>query len=355
VSAVLFACCVNLASAFCEAPSAIGESMASAALAGAERSKRLIAATFGESGYREKDEALALEARQGGLDSVSAAWWGFNPKDSTSALRAALSSGAKTVLIPAMAAPWRTEPLELRGGLRLILEPGAELAALEGAFRGSGDCLMEAQGAVDLEIIGYGAAISMRKDDYRRPPYKEAQWRHAISLRETRGVRIAGLSIKDAGGDGVYIGQRRGRAVPEDILLEDLRILRSYRQGISVVSARGLRVLRCEITGTSGHLPGAGIDFEPNHGLFGFEDCLVSSCRIYGNDGPGIQVYLATRSAEDAPAGISVRDSEVSGFPNGVFVGGLGSGARGVLRLEGCRIGGLTWKSPGSSFALERD
>jgi hypothetical protein len=321
---------------------------------GMERSRRLIAEAFGGADYRTPDEALALAAERGELESASAAWWGFDSKDSTRSLRAALASGARTVLVPAMASPWRTGPLRLRGSLTLILEPGAEIAALEGAFRGSGDCLLEAEGAADLAVIGYGARLSMRKEDYRRPPYEDAQWRHALSLRETLRTRVSGLSIEGAGGDGIYIGQRSGRPVPEDLVLEDLRIRGCYRQGISVVSARGLRILRCDISGTSGHLPGAGIDFEPNSELFGFEDCLVSSCSVHGNAGPALQVYLATRSAEERAVSIEIRDCVLRGFPYGLFVGGLGDGARGTLLVAGSRVSLLVRKDESRGFALKR-
>ena len=323
-------------------------------LEGAERTKLMIAAAFGEYDYRSADAALAGAAERGELDRASAAWWGFDPKDSSRALRAALASGAGTVLIPKMPSPWITGPLRLHGSLTLILEPGAEVAAIEGAFRMAGDCLMEAEGAADLVIVGYGAKLSMRKEDYRKSPYEDAQWRHALSLREPRRARVSGLSIEDSGGDGIYIGQRSGRPVPEEILLEDLRIRGHYRQGISVTSARGLSILRCDISGTSGHAPGAGIDFEPNSGLFGFADCLVASCVIYGNSGPGILVYLATRSAKEEPVRIEVRDSFVRGFPYGFYVGGLSSGARGSLLISGGSVSGLIRKSEGNGFLLER-
>jgi hypothetical protein len=168
-------------------------------------------------------------------------------------------------------------------------------------------------------------------------------------------VRVARLSIEGAGGDGVYIGQRKARQVPEDIVLDDLRIKASYRQGVSVISARGLRIVRCEISDTSGHLPGAGIDFEPSSGLFGFEDCVISSCSIHGIAGPAIYVYLATRSTEGAPSSIEVRDCRLSGFPYAIYAAGLGSGARGALRISGSRLRGLVWKSSGSDFTVERD
>ena len=39
-------------------------------------------------------------------DVVVASCWGFKPQDSTLALQAALDSGAKTVVVPAMGSPW---------------------------------------------------------------------------------------------------------------------------------------------------------------------------------------------------------------------------------------------------------
>jgi hypothetical protein len=352
LSAVVAALSLVAALASCASPPPASAAR-SAVTAGAEESARLIAALFAGVDYRAADPRMAAAAEAGELERASAAWWGFDPKDSTRFLEAALASGAGTLLVPAMGEPWRTGPLRLRSRLRLVLEPGASIVALEGAFVGSGDCLLDADGSTDLEIVGYGAGISMRKKDYAKPPYADSQWRHAIALRDAARVRIAGLRIEDSGGDGVYVGQRRGRPVPEDILLEDLTIRGNYRQGISVISARGLRILRCEISGTAGHLPAAGIDFEPNSALFGFEDCLVGDCRIYGNAGPAVLVYLGTRSKEDSPVSIELRDCELRGSPNRVYVGGLMRGARGTLSISGLRGSGLVAKAPGRGFLLE--
>jgi len=284
---------------------------------------------------------------------VSAAWWGFDPADATAALQTAIDSGAHTVVVPRMARPWtvsRTIDLR-RGGVELLLEPGVVLLAASGAFRETGEALIKSEGGKDFSILGYGATIRMRKRDYQSSPYKAGEWRHAINLRGVSNVRIAGLSIESSGGDGIYVGTRNH--VPcEDVLLEDLDITDNHRQGISVISARRLAIRDCVISGTSGTSPGAGIDFEPNSGDPGFQDCLVSGCRIEGNAGGGILFVLRNLHAGNEPVSITVQDSDVRNFPVSLFLAGLDRGLSGSITIRDCSFGGIAWVKGSADFSV---
>jgi polygalacturonase len=277
--------------------------------------------------------------------AVSAAWWGYTSTDATDALQAAVDSGAGIVVVPLMAGPWiLSRTLDLRSGVEMDLEPGVTVLAAQGAFRGGGDCLMEAIGAHDFSILGYGASLRMRKNDYRKDPYVTAQWRHAISLRGVARVRFAGFRIESAGGDGVYIGvqRRKGEHVPcEDLTLQDLEILDSYRQGVSVTSARRLVVENSVIAGTSGISPMSGIDFEPNANDPGFEDCVVRRCRIADNSGVGMLFVLSNLGADTTPVSIRIEDCTIDNLPLAVWLRGLGNHVRGKLTFTANSFRGL--------------
>ena len=64
------------------------------------------------------------EVLDGKRDVANAAWWGFDQDDSTDALQAAIDSGAKTVIVPAMGQDWIVRPLTLASNQELVLEKG---------------------------------------------------------------------------------------------------------------------------------------------------------------------------------------------------------------------------------------
>ncbi|MGD0727023.1 MAG: right-handed parallel beta-helix repeat-containing protein [Spirochaetia bacterium] len=289
--------------------------------------------------------------------AVSAAWWGYQPADATVALQAAVDSGARVIVVPLMSGPWiLSRTLDLRsGGLELVLEPGVVILAAKGAFRGGGDCLIQAHGAADFSILGYGASLRMRKSDYAKRPYEQAEWRHAISLRGAARARIAGLRIESAGGDGIYVGVQRREDVHvpcEDLTLQDLEILDSHRQGVSVISARRLLIEDSLISGSSGAMPMSGIDFEPNGNDPGFEDCVVRGCRIGGNSGAGILCVLSNLGADAAPVSILIQDCSIDNLLVAVWLRGLENHVRGTLTFAGTRFRGLQFLRGSSDFSV---
>jgi len=320
------------------------------------RISSLISSWKSAGGSRER-RPPAWEADPPDGAAVSAAWWGYTATDATNALQAAVDSGARVVVVPLMAGPWiLTRTLDLRaGGLELALEPGVVILAAQGAFRGGGECLIQAHGAADFSILGYGASLRMRKSDYRKSPYEQAEWRHAISLRGAARARIAGLHIESAGGDGIYVGVQRRQEVHvpcEDLTLQDLEILDSYRQGGSVISARRLLVEDSVILGSSGAMPMSGIDFEPNGNDPGFEDCIVRACRIGSNSGVGILFVLSNLSAASAPVSIRIQDCTIDNPIVAVWLRGLDNHVRGTLTFAGISFRGLQFLRGSSDFSV---
>ena len=278
--------------------------------------------------------------------AVSAAWWGFYEGDATDSLQKAMDSGAPTVVVPKMPTPWIvSHTLSLRrSGVELCLEPGVVILAAQGAFRGGGEGLIEANGPADFSILGYGAALRMRKSDYQKAPYEPAEWRHAISVRGVSRVLIAGLRIESSGGDGIYVGTLRDGDVHvpcEDIVLRDLEILDNHRQGVSIISARRLLIENCLIAGTSGTLPQSGIDFEPNSNDPGFKDCVVRDCRIERNAGVGLLFLLSNLGARSEPISIHVQGCIIDNFPISVWLHGADNHVRGTLSFAGNSFRGL--------------
>jgi hypothetical protein len=347
----------------------IALSLLISACAGASSPPSATSASFDSAGHHSRIESIVSQwEKEGGSRTtptvrwksfppegaaVSAAWWGFKAADATDSLQAAVDSGASVVVVPRMPTPWiLSRTLDLRSGqVELLLEAGVVVLAAEGAFRGGGDSLIEARGAADFSILGYGASLRMRKKDYQNAPYERAEWRHAISLRGVSRVRIAGLSIESSGGDGVYVGTNN-HAPCEDLVLQDLDIVNNHRQGVSVISARHFLIENCHIVGTSGARPMSGIDFEPNSGDPGFTDCVIRGCRIERNAGVGLLIVLSNLGPETEPVSIRVEGCTIDNFPIAVWLHGLEGKVRGDLTFSGSALKGMRFLRGSSDFSV---
>ena len=194
----------------------------------------------------------------------------------------------------------------------------------------------------------------MRKEEYTRPPYVWSQWRHALALLESRQVHVEGLSIERSGGDGVYIGQSRGGEVPRDIRLTDLRLLENHRQGVSVISVDGFLMEYTYIAGTRGVPPSAAIDFEPNSGLYGITESVVSSCLFERNAGAALTIHMENQYAYHPPVSIRIEDTVIAGYPLSIWLGGLGNGIRGRVEFVNSRVSGLGYIQRSDVFSVVR-
>ena len=63
---------------------------------------------------------------------------------------------------------------------------------------------------------------------------------------------MRGLRITESGGDGIYVHGAK------NVRVEDCIVDRNWRQGMSVISARGLTVERTVFAATNGTPPEAG-------------------------------------------------------------------------------------------------
>ncbi len=284
-------------------------------------------------------EQAALAA-SGQLAVANAAWWGFDTQDATDAIQAAVDSGASTVVVPYMGAPWVVRPITLRGGLELVFEPGVLVLAKEGEFKGKGDSLFTANNVTDLVLRGYGATLRMRHADYMTNAYEPAEWRMVLDLAGCARVTIEGLRLESSGGDGVYLGAGK---VPycKDVVIRDVVCHDNHRQGISVIGAENLLIENCVFSATGGTAPQAGIDFEPNHARERLVNCVVRNCQFESNQGAGVLLYTKNLSGESEPVSLLVEDCVMRGDEVGIAIGAANdSGPGGEVVFRRCVVEG---------------
>lgn len=233
---------------------------------------------------------------------VTASSFGFNAEDATAILKKAIEYPVDTVVVDKQASDWVTGPLHFEGinNKTIIFETGAVLRAKKGAFTNKNSCLLQFKNSENIKLTGNQTPFIMNKDEYT-----DGEWRHALSLRNTKNVTVSGLVLKDSGGDGIYISGTEKGTFSQNIFIENCKAVNNKRQGISVISVKGLTVQGCTFSGTKGTPPSAGIDLEPNWE----EDVLLSvvfkNCTIENNFGAGIKIAAHKLTTASQPIEVS--------------------------------------------------
>ncbi|MBR3219482.1 MAG: right-handed parallel beta-helix repeat-containing protein [Thermoguttaceae bacterium] len=286
-------------------------------------------------------EKLARVA-DGTITAARASWWGFNEQDSTEILQAALDSGVSVLTIDKQQSPWIVRPLKIPSDIEVILDDEVTVEAKEGEFFGLVDSLLTITGENVTLRGGRGSVLKMRKRDYQNPPYELSEWRHAVRLHAVRNVVIRDLTIRASGGDGVYVGAGANDEPCENVVIRNVLCDDNNRQGISVVTARGLLIEDCVLANTSGLPPQAGIDIEPNKPNQCLVDCVVRRCLMANNAGDGIEIYLPYINADSEPISVTVEDClSIWNGRNGLshlIENGDGRSVAGELTIRNCTL-----------------
>ncbi len=292
------------------------------------------------------------EVLAGKRQVASAAWWGFEEEDATGALQAAILSGARRVIVPNMRKDWVVRPIRLASDQELVLEDGVVITAKRGEYRGKGDGVFTAQDVRNLTVRGYRATVRMQKRDYIVGKvlldfgwhrwfgqYEKAEWRMAVSLRGCENVRIYGLTLRESGGDGIYVA---GGRVPysRNIHIRDVVCDDNYRQGISVISAEDLLVENSVFRNTWGTPPSSGVDIEPDSPQERIRNVVFRNCRFEDNYGDGIEVFLGNLKASSGEVSILFENCRVtSRWGTGIRVTKVSDdGPGGLIEFRNCTV-----------------
>ena len=293
--------------------------------------------------FPPRDEAAIQALKEGRKTEASATWWGFDDKDATKALQAAIDSGAKRVVVPNVGAPWIATGIKLASGQEIVFEKGVEVQAKRGEFKGANASLFTARNKQNIKLTGPGATLRMWKADYQGADYKKAEWRHALAFWSCENVEITGLSVIESGGDGLYLGCGSDAKPCSDFVVRDVKFLRHHRQGISVICAERLLIENCTLSGTSGTAPQAGIDFEPNDADERLVDCVMRHCTLEGNEGGAFLFALGKMRPTSKPVSIMIEDCRSSRDSQAVYISlhppvGVG----GTIAFTKCRMADTT-------------
>ena len=87
----------------------------------------------------------------------------------------------------------------------------------------------------------------------------EGEWGHGINVSGYGNVKVSDIVVKNCWGDCIYV---RNKNV--DISIDNCLLDNGRRQGISVTSARNVRITNCNIMNVAGKSPQYAVDIEPN-------------------------------------------------------------------------------------------
>lgn len=216
---------------------------------------------------------------------------GDGVRDDTSSIQTAINALPKaggTVIVPAGAYlidPTRS--VKLRSRMHLSLATGARLLARANAAPRA--YVLLAEQLEDVEISG-GRIVGDRDSHLGTT----GEWGHGIRIRGCSGVTVRDIHISRCWGDAISAGgivlAKGGPPRPgRDYLFENVVCAGNRRQGLTLGSSQRVRVRDCTFSDTSGTLPGAGIDIEPDTGVA--SDIVIESCLVRDNRGPGISLY----------------------------------------------------------------
>eukprot|EP01045_Picozoa_sp_COSAG04_P005318 COSAG04_NODE_245_length_18929_cov_6.708391_4_plen_3740_part_00 len=275
-----------------------------------------------------------------------------NATDCTSDLQNAIinahwPAGPGLLRVPALpnGADWIVRPIFLnRSNLVIVFARGATVMAMRNQFRGEGDCLFSAHGIRNVSLIGYGATWRMRKADYQNRTagvagYSKSEHRHGLQLHDTEDITIAGLTIRETGGDGLDMGSwGTGVKGTYRTHVRDCQFLSNHRQGMSVGHAVDLLVERTVFANTSGTAPEAGVDLEPDVRTEQLTNVSFVDCLATGNAGNQFSAWLAQLDASSEPVSVSFRNCTAvgrgaEGGEGGWHIGGVETGLRGSIEV----------------------
>jgi polygalacturonase len=251
-----------------------------------------------------------------------------------------------------MSGEWVVRPIRLASNQEVILEDGVIITAKRGEFRGGGDSLFTAQDVSNLVLRGYGATLRMHKQDYIVGKtliefgwnrwfgqYPKAEWRMTLSLRGCTHVRVYGFTLRDSGGDGIFVAGGR-QPYCKDILIRDVVCENHYRQGISVISVQGLTVENSVFRNTWGTPPSAGVDIEPDRPEERIQQVVFRNCRFEDNYGDGIEIFLANLKAGSGEVSILFDQCRISSrYGTGIRVSKVADdGPGGLIEFRNCTV-----------------
>lgn len=165
--------------------------------------------------------------------------------------------------------------LQMRSKTTLSLSSGAILKAIPNSA--DNYTIIRVSGVSDVNILG-GTLLG------ERTAHTGTTGEQGVGLRITGNaarIAVAGVTAKECWGDGFQV------ADATTVSLCHVTALHNRRQGLSITGGDGIAVKDSTFANSTGTIPEAGIDIEPNGGQT-VNNVLITGCSFTGNAGDGV-------------------------------------------------------------------
>lgn len=140
-----------------------------------------------------------------------------------------------------------------------------------------------------------------------------------VDFRGVTQGRISGTIAKNFNGDGFYLGAGAAGAFCDDIVIDGVVSDNNVRQGLSIVGANNVKVLRSKFSNTHGHVPQAGIDIETNDPAIAQHSILIEGNTFVNNSGSAVDILRGQN--------VRVLNNNMTGNRGGHVIAGNAGGA----------------------------
>lgn len=147
------------------------------------------------------------------------------------------------------------------------------------------------------------------------------QWGMGIAIRASKDINIVNPTVSKCWGDGIYVGQI-GDNTSENITISNAMLDANRRNGISITSVNGLKLISPVISNTFGQMPMCGIDIEPNNNRNTISNIEIKDPITFNNKKYGIIVSMkGLIGVNPKDIGISIENHIDDGSTTGFVIG----------------------------------
>ncbi|HDZ13984.1 MAG TPA: right-handed parallel beta-helix repeat-containing protein [Pricia sp.] len=185
----------------------------------------------------------------------------------------------------------------------IVFEPGVIIRPKSGSFSSSSQ-LFQLIRAQNVIIEGDGATFKMNN----------GQGKHALAIYKSNNITVRGLTLRESGGDGIYIaGDNNTGSYSQNITLDNVVSTDNKRHGLTIISAEDVYIKNSDFMRSSGSTTEVGVDLEPNNSSDRLVNINFDNCKFEGNDSSGFVIGTRSLTSSSTPISVQVKNSEFRG------------------------------------------
>ncbi|NIG55227.1 hypothetical protein [Chitinophaga sp. Cy-1792] len=235
--------------------------------------------------------------------------------DYTQQLQSAID-GHNVVKMPNFPVMINDRGIQLKSNSSLIFQSNSKLV-LQGTDKGK-YAMLKLLNVQHVNI--YSPVLVGDKDNHKGT---SGEWGMGIDIRGSSDVNIYHPQVSKCWGDGLYIGQAGKDNTNNNINIYYASMDDNRRNGITIGSVKGLKLIKPVVSNTSGTLPMCGIDIEPNSSNDMIDDIDIDQPVTYNNGKYGLVIGLARLPGPlQKQVNITINKHTDDGSPTGFWMGG---------------------------------